>query len=213
MTARAPLTRARVAAAALDYVDAHGLAALSMRKLGGELGVEAMSLYNHVTNKDDLLDAVGDLLYREVLALFVPAADATWQDDARAMVGAVRAVALRHPEALDLLIGRGPPTSIRFEFLAACYRIFTKAGFGTKDAGLAFDVASSWISGVLTQELGLMASMEALGWEISVDSVDDPTAEAVAAFAAACGAWSAEQRFSFGLETLIAGLEQQLAMR
>ena len=68
MAPRLPQNRARVAAGALDFVDQHGLAALSMRKLGAELGVEAMSLYNHVANKDDLLDAVGDLLYRDVLA-------------------------------------------------------------------------------------------------------------------------------------------------
>jgi TetR/AcrR family transcriptional repressor of nem operon len=52
---RAPLTRTRVVRAALDFVDAHGIEALSMRKLGQQLGVEAMSLYNHVESKDDLV--------------------------------------------------------------------------------------------------------------------------------------------------------------
>ena len=60
VTERAPLNRALIAETALSLIDERGLDQLSMRKLGAELGVEAMSLYNHVANKDDLLDAVAD---------------------------------------------------------------------------------------------------------------------------------------------------------
>jgi AcrR family transcriptional regulator len=208
MTDRPLLNRARVARGALEFIDEHGLVALSMRKLGGVLGVEAMSLYNHVAGKDDLLDAVGDVLYREVLDDFALAPDGSWQEDARAMVVAVRSVALRHPEALDVLIGRALPSSIRYEFLEACYRIFTKAGLGAKDAALAFDAASSWIMGALTQELRLMASLELAGAGDATES--GPPQDVVADFAAACMAWSPDQRFAFGLDTLISGLERQL---
>ena len=67
VTERAPLNRALIAETALSLIDERGLDQLSMRKLGAELGVEAMSLYNHVDNKDDLLDAVADRLYEHIL--------------------------------------------------------------------------------------------------------------------------------------------------
>ncbi len=67
VTERAPLNRALIAETALSLIDERGLDQLSMRKLGAELGVEAMSLYNHVDNKDDLLDAVADRLYERIL--------------------------------------------------------------------------------------------------------------------------------------------------
>src|SRR3954466_977987 len=63
---RTPLSRERVLLAAIDRADAGGVAALSMRTLGRELGVEAMSLYNHVANKDDLLDGMVDLVFGEI---------------------------------------------------------------------------------------------------------------------------------------------------
>src|SRR6266511_155052 len=64
--ARAPLSRQQVLRAALDYVDQHGLEALSMHKLGAELGVKAMSLYKHVADKDDILDGIVELLWDEI---------------------------------------------------------------------------------------------------------------------------------------------------
>src|SRR5258708_13407630 len=65
---RAPLSRQQVLRAALEYVDEHGLEALSMHKLGAALGVKAMSLYKHVADKDDLLDAIVELLWAEIPA-------------------------------------------------------------------------------------------------------------------------------------------------
>ena len=64
--ARTPLSRERVLRAAVAFADENGIASLSMRKLGEALGVEAMSLYNHVANKDDLLDGMIDLVFSEI---------------------------------------------------------------------------------------------------------------------------------------------------
>ena len=63
---RVPLSRDRVLRAAVAYADRNGIASLSMRKLGEALGVEAMSLYNHVANKDDLLNGMVDLVFSEI---------------------------------------------------------------------------------------------------------------------------------------------------
>src|SRR3954464_15951044 len=77
MTERLPLTRDRVIQAAVTLADTHGVEALSMRKLGAALGVEAMSLYNHVANKDDLIDGVLDAILGEIE---LPPESLPWDD-------------------------------------------------------------------------------------------------------------------------------------
>src|SRR3954470_24125665 len=100
-TRRKPLSRSRILAAALELVDEQGIDALSMRKLGQSLGFEAMSLYNHVANKDDLLDGVLDL----VLAEAEPApAEAPWDEAIRGSAISMHAAFRRHPWASALLM-------------------------------------------------------------------------------------------------------------
>src|SRR3954454_24006069 len=96
-TRRDPLTRDRVLRAAVDVVDREGLGALSMRRLGQELGVEAMSLYRYVPSKADLLDGV----YGAILAdIVVPKkAAAEWRKTARAYARAFRKALVAHPNA------------------------------------------------------------------------------------------------------------------
>jgi len=101
--ARAPLSRQQVLGAALDYVDEHGLAALSMHKLGAALGVKAMSLYKHVADKDDILDGIVDLLWAEIPA-DPPAGD--WRDAVRRLAASLRDLVHRHPSGAPLLMSR-----------------------------------------------------------------------------------------------------------
>jgi AcrR family transcriptional regulator len=101
--ARAPLQRQRVLQAALDYVDEHGLEALSMHKLGAVLGVRGMSLYKHVASKDDLLDGIVDLLWEEIPA---GPAGGDWRQAIRALAGSLRDLVHRHPAAAPLLTSR-----------------------------------------------------------------------------------------------------------
>jgi AcrR family transcriptional regulator len=100
---RAPLSRQQVLRAALDYVDAHGLEALSMHKLGAALGVKAMSLYKHVADKDDVLDGIVGLLWAEIPA-GPPAGD--WREAIRQLAGSLRDLVHRHPSAAPLLTSR-----------------------------------------------------------------------------------------------------------
>lgn len=100
---RAPLSRRRVLRAALAYVDEHGLEALSMHKLGAELGVKAMSLYKHVAGKDDVLDGIVALLWEEIPAE-LPAAD--WREALRQLASSLRDLVHRHPCAAPLLTSR-----------------------------------------------------------------------------------------------------------
>ena len=101
--AREPLSRQRVLQAALDYVDQHGLEALSMHKLGAELGVKAMSLYKHVADKDDILDGIVGLLWDELPA--EPAAG-DWREAIRQLAASLRDLVHRHPHAAPLLMSR-----------------------------------------------------------------------------------------------------------
>ena len=210
---RAPLTRQRVAEAALAFIDEHGEAALSMRKLGAELGVEAMSLYNHVANKDDLLDAVSEILYTDVLARLNDDADLTWQDELRDLAYRFRDVGREHKGALGVFLDRITPSSVKYVFLERCYSIFTRAGFDTKEAAVAFDISASWVIGAIRQELGLMADLEAMGGT-TVPREDLPAElQPVVDFTQACIAWTPAQRFDYGLDTVLAGLEWRLAQR
>lgn len=101
--ARPGLSRQQVLTGAVRYVDEHGLDALSMHKLGADLGVKAMSLYKHVTNKDDLLDGIVEQLWAEIP---IEPAGADWRDAIRGLATALRELVHRHPTAAPLLTSR-----------------------------------------------------------------------------------------------------------
>lgn len=105
--ARAPLTRYAVLRAAVDLIDAEGIDALTMRRLAADLGVEAMSLYHHVANKDALLAGVIDLVVQEVLdavdALGLRTPSTQWRTDLRRVILTAREVMLHHPWAPELI--------------------------------------------------------------------------------------------------------------
>jgi TetR/AcrR family tetracycline transcriptional repressor len=100
--AKAGLSRERVFDAALDYLDAHGLPALSMRKLGAALGVEAMTLYHYVPNKDALLDGLVDRVMETAFAGLDEPAPGSWVPWMRQFAHALRAALLAHPGVLPL---------------------------------------------------------------------------------------------------------------
>lgn len=198
-TDRLPLSRQRVADAALQYIDEHGLDGLSMRKLGAELGVEAMSLYNHVKNKADLLDAVSEKLFADVLAAYgEPSGD--WKVHARALCHAYVDVAAAHPLAVSLLISPAHRAGAAQDFDR---RIVGAARLMTDDdrvGALAFATVSNWVIGTIVQEHGLVNT--AVDRESEAD-----TDEEVVSFQHAAEGLSPEERFDEGLETVLAGLE------
>lgn len=102
--ARRPLNRQRVLDAALAYVDEHGLAALTMRRLGTELGVEGMSLYKHVADKEALLDGIVERLWAEVLTPTNPRVG--WRRALRELAWGVLDLFRRHPKSAPLLVLR-----------------------------------------------------------------------------------------------------------
>ncbi|MFQ5556818.1 MAG: TetR/AcrR family transcriptional regulator [Acidimicrobiales bacterium] len=207
MTERVPLSRPRIAEAALGYIDEHGLEALSMRKLGAVLGVEAMSLYNHVASKDDLLAAVMDSIYSEVLESY-GAPSGGWRAKARTMAHAYRDATDRHPNALPLLIERPVESEVGLEFMSRIVSIFDDLTDDLGEAALAFHVAASWLIGTIIQEHGIMRRL-AEGEDMSADAVP-AWFEPIVRFKEACvDSSTSEERFREGLGVMLDGLERR----
>ncbi|MDG1366997.1 MAG: TetR/AcrR family transcriptional regulator C-terminal domain-containing protein [Acidimicrobiales bacterium] len=195
---RLPLSRERIADTALQFIDDHGLAALSMRKLGAELGVEAMSLYNHVANKDDLLDSVGNALYTQVLVAYGdPAGD--WRTKARRIAASYVEVASAHPRALPVLLNRSPEAPARLEFLDRVVAIFDDVTEDLRVAALAFSVVANWVVGTLVQQ-----------FDAASGDAPEPAVEGferVAAFRMALLVEiGRDERFEEGLEAVLDGI-------
>jgi AcrR family transcriptional regulator len=149
---RSGLTRAGIVAAAVGVADAEGVAALSMRSVGKRLGVEAMSLYHHVANKEDLLDGMVDAVFAEFHA---PEIGGAWREEMRARHHSARAVLKKHPWAVGLMDSRrnaGFETLRHHDAVLGCLR---EAGFSLALTGHAFAVLDAHLYGFLVQELSL----------------------------------------------------------
>jgi AcrR family transcriptional regulator len=141
---RTPLTRERVLQAAVDLADRGGIEALSMRKLGQELDVEAMALYRHVRNKDDILDGIVDVIVGEI---DVPEPGDDWKDTLRHRVVAARRVMLRHPWAPRVLEERVSLGPAALGYVDSVLGILLAGGFSLDLAHHALHVMSSRILG------------------------------------------------------------------
>jgi AcrR family transcriptional regulator len=139
--------------AALKLADAGGFESLSMRKVAGELGVEAMSLYNHVANKEDILDGLVDMVFGEI-EVAAPG-EVEWKTAMRRRAISVRAALNRHPWAIGLMEGRmkpGPASMRNHNAVMGCLR---EAGFSFRAAVHAYSVMDAYIYGFALQEKNL----------------------------------------------------------
>ena len=153
--ARARLNRDKVVGAAIALADASGIESLSMRKLGGELGVEAMSLYNHVSNKGDLTDGMIDGVFAEI---DLPSGGTDWRTAMRHRAISVRKVLARHPWATGLMESRTTPGPATLRHHDAVLGILREAGFSIVLAAQASSVLDSYIYGFVLQERNLPAT-------------------------------------------------------
>lgn len=203
---RERLTRERIVDAALRIVDADGLDALSLRRQGQELGVEAMSLSHHVPNKSAMLGGVVELLLGR---LGTPGVDGEWQEHPPALAWAYRRLAYAHPNAFPLIAMREHQTPqvrrLREHAAAICRR----ARATEEEGGAAFDTLAGFVSVVALFEIG--------GF-FDVVGVDRP----VHAPIPSSGARQLDDRhpnsaggaqFAFGLEVVLDGLEGRFSAR
>ncbi len=129
---RKGLTRARILAEAVTLADAEGIGAVSMRKLAARLGVEAMSLYNHVGGKDDLAAGMADL----VVGSAGTPGDGPWRDEVHTAAHAIRTALARHPWAVPLLAAM-PPGPRRLAHAEATRARLAEAGLDAATAASA----------------------------------------------------------------------------
>ena len=128
-TARVPLSRERILDAALALADEGTVEAVSMRRLGQVLGVEAMSFYKHVADKKAILDGILDLVMDEVE---VPSPDLDWRTSVRRSAISVHAALRRHPWAGLVMESRLNPGPARLRYLGAVVGVLRGAGFDTR---------------------------------------------------------------------------------
>ena len=149
---RPPLSRQRALSTAVALADDEGIGALTMRRLAQELGVEAMSLYHHVANKDDILDGMVDTVFGEIE---LPADGADWKTAMRDRARSARAALTRHPWAISIMESRSSPGPATLRHHDAVLGSCRAAGFSVAMAAHAFSLLDSYIYGFVLQEVNL----------------------------------------------------------
>jgi AcrR family transcriptional regulator len=145
-----PLSRERILLAAIVLADRGGFESLSMRKIAQELGVQAMSLYNHVANKDDLLDGIVDIVIGEIE---VPDLGVDWQTAMRRRAKSAHQVLLRHPWATMPIVSRINVGPAMLRYIDATLGCLCEAGFSVEMVDRAWNAIDSHIYGFTLQEL------------------------------------------------------------
>jgi AcrR family transcriptional regulator len=200
---RAGLDRDRVLRAALALIDREGLDALSMRRLGAELGVEAMSIYNHVPDKEAILDGVCEIVLAE---LVVPDAGGTWT--ARLRRGAIRfrELGLRHRNAVPLFATRpiGAHASSR-AVAEATLAVLQEAGFDPAEAIMAYRTLVRYVLGFVLAEVAAEP-----GGSAAAGPAADPADPLFDELLAEVEHDDPDALFTFGLDVLLAGLAARL---
>lgn len=149
---RAPLTRDRVLRAAFELAAEGGLEALTMHNIGRRLGVEAMSLYRHVENKEDILDGLVDLVVSEIE---LPEGTGDWKTAMRVRALSARRVFARHRWAIGLIESRMRPGAATLRYHEWVLGVLVRAGFSSIAATHAYTVLDSYVYGFAMQEANL----------------------------------------------------------
>ena len=207
---RAPLSRERVLRAALVLADDGGIESLTMRRLGHELQVEAMSLYNHIAGKDDILDGIVDLVFSEI---DVPSNVADWKMAMRQRAISARDVLMRHPWATSLMQSRTKPGPATLRHHDSVIGSLRKAGFSINMAAHAFSLMDGYIYGFALQQVNLPSHTSEESAELAENILRELPAreypylaEMIVEHALKPG-YDYAQEFEFGLDLILNGLE------
>ncbi len=214
---RTPLSRERVLAAAVELADREGIDALSMRRLGQELGVEAMSLYNHVAGKEDLLDGMVDLIVSEIDP---PASTGPWKKALRGRILSARRTMLRHPWASAVITSRNNASPVVMKYMDTTGGIMRAGGFSVDLMHHAFHALGSRVLG-FSQELyddsgsdadpeqmAVMARQMADQFPNIVAVMEQITHDDASVVGSGC---DDQFEFGFALDLILDGLERQMA--
>lgn len=206
----AGLSTQRVVAEAVRLADSEGVDGLSMRRLAGALGAGAMSLYHYVANKEQLLDAMIDVVFGEIE---LPPVGTDWQSAMRRRSVSARQVLARHPWAVGLMESRtspGPAHLRHREAITACLR---RAGFPVLMATHATWLLDSYVYGYALQEASLpfdtageLADLVEDVFLPQLPADEFPYLNESAAALVAAG-YDPTEEFVFGLDLILAALE------
>jgi AcrR family transcriptional regulator len=206
-----PLSRERVLRAALALADEGGIESLSMRKLGQELGVEAMSLYNHVANKDDIEDGIVEIVLGEIE---MPSDETDWKAAIRRTAISAHEVFLRHRWACSLMMRVPRVSPVRMRWMESVLRTLREAGFSADLTHHAYHALDSHITGFTLWQVSmpfetkeeLVDLAEGFLREIPVDEYPYVVEHAEQHIAPSSPDGRTE--FEFGLDLILDGLER-----
>jgi TetR/AcrR family transcriptional regulator, tetracycline repressor protein len=203
---RRRLSRRRVLEAAVRFADREGLGSLTMRRLGAELGVEAMSLYNHVPNKGALLDGMVEVLLGEVE---IPPRSKEWEERVRDGYRAFRRLAHEHPNVFPLLVERPPETMDGVWLVEEFLQTLREAGFGAEEALHAFRSLSSYTFGYAMAEIRGFA-LEPEGSRLGARALSPEECPNLCELGPRLERVDHDAEFEFGLDLLLSGLRDRI---
>ena len=208
---RIPLSRERVLRAAIVLADERGIESLSMRKLGQELGVEAMSLYNHVANKDDLLDGIVEAVTSEI---DLPPEGADWKAAIRRTAISSHEVFVRHRWACSLMMRRSKANPARMQWMESVLRTLREAGFSADMTHHAYHALDSHITGFTLWQVSMPFETKeelvdlAEGFLREIPAEEYPYVIEHAEQHIAPASPDGKTEFEFGLDLILDGLER-----
>jgi AcrR family transcriptional regulator len=213
---RAPVNRDRAFEVAVTVADGEGFEAVTMRRLARELGVEAASLYHHVSGKDEILDGLVDLVSAEIE---LPSRAVGWRPAIRQRAHNTRAVLLRHPWAVALMASRTTPGAATLRLLDAGIGCFRDAGLSVPAAAHAISAVDSYVHGFVLQEVNLPFHNESeLAAMTGAIMAEFPRSEFPYLFELTIEhvlqpGYSYGNEFDVGLEVVLDGIDTRLAAR
>ena len=197
--------------AAIRLADRDGIAALSMRKLGQEVGVEAMSLYNHVRNKEDVLNGMVDFVFSEI---DLPSSGSDWATAMRQRAISARQALLRHQWAIGLMESRVQPGPATLRHHDSVLRNLRESGFSVELAAHAYSLLDSYIYGFTLNELSLPFDTSEGAAEVAGNIFREflqgeyPYLAEMATEHAMKPGYNYGDEFEFGLELILDGLKR-----
>ena len=210
-TERGPLSRAEIVRAALDLAEAEGLDQMSLHKTAKAVGVKTMSLYSHIADKSDVLDAMADQILAE---MEVPDLESmSWQEGIRALALAFRVTALRYPNSAPLVLTRrlNPPSVL--PLMEAALRLGHRAGLPNAEAVHVWRSYIAFLVGSLLLEVSI-TSAAVVPASIVASSETALTGAGLPAVAAAAGELAIcdhDYEFQFGLDLLIDSVQSRIS--
>jgi AcrR family transcriptional regulator len=208
---RSPLSRQRVLRAAIEIADSEGIDALTMRRLAQQLSVEAMSLYHHVANKNEILTEIVDLVITE---FELPRRDVGWKSALRRTATSAHATLIRHPWAANLMLS-GEARGARLRYMDGILGCLRGGGFSAEMTHHAYHAIDSHILGFTLWQVGIaatarevpdlartfLATLPVAEYPYLAEHVEQHISESAA---------SGATEFEFGLDLILDGLEDLL---